>query len=232
MSLNRKAYSLAGATHAWKSHNHSRAKGLGQFLFPFQSLADRSNYSALVTACEESTSGFKAHLFPIEVGCLRYSPNSLLHCLEAFGLPKSTARQLRTQCSRVARRCSCIIFLRRGIKPSQEMSRLYSATATKSKMDILMFQKKVIQANLVQMRKRADHCELQLSNDHVCNFPFKTYFRSSFWVFLSEYQTTRFLQRIFLFFCVFTSGVFQMLLYQVETNVWHQSNWPERDERL
>ena len=82
-----------------------------------------SKYSALVTACEES--GFKAHLFPIEVGCLGYSPHSLLHCLEALGLPKSTARQLRTECSRVARRCSYIIFLRRGIKPWQEMSRLY-----------------------------------------------------------------------------------------------------------
>ena len=31
-----------------------------------------SKYSALVSACEES--GFKAHLFPIEVGCLGYSP--------------------------------------------------------------------------------------------------------------------------------------------------------------
>ena len=82
-----------------------------------------SKYSALVTVCEES--GFKAHLFPIELGCLGYSPHSLLHCLEALGLPKSTAQQLRTECSRVARRCSYIIFLRRGIKPWQEMSRLY-----------------------------------------------------------------------------------------------------------
>ena len=39
-------------------------------------LEDRKSfkYSALVNACEES--GFKAHLFPIEVGCLGYSLHS------------------------------------------------------------------------------------------------------------------------------------------------------------
>ena len=42
-------------------------------------------------------------------------PHSLLRCLEALGLPKLTARQLRTNCSVVARRCSYIIFLRHGI---------------------------------------------------------------------------------------------------------------------
>ena len=82
-----------------------------------------SKYSAVVTACEES--GFNAHLFPIEVGCLGCSPHSLFHCLEALGLPKSTARQLHTECSRVAQRCSYIIFLGHGIKPWQEMSHLY-----------------------------------------------------------------------------------------------------------
>ena len=48
--------------------------------------------------------------FPIEVGCLGYSPHSLLHCLEAFGLPKSTARQLRPEWSRVTWRCSYTSF--------------------------------------------------------------------------------------------------------------------------
>ena len=52
----------------------------------------------------------------------------------------------------------------------------YSATATKSKMDILMLKKKkVILAKLLQMRKRAHHRELQLSNYHVFNFQYKTY---------------------------------------------------------
>ena len=41
-----------------------------------------------------------------------------------------------------------------------------------------MFQKKVFYANLVQMRKRAHHRELQLSNYYVCNFQFKTYLGS------------------------------------------------------
>ena len=50
------------------------------------------------------------------------------------------------------------------------------------------------------MRKRAHHCELQLSNYHVCNFQFKTYFGSCvLGGLLSECQATRFLQRLFFF---------------------------------
>ena len=44
-----------------------------------------SKYSALVTACEES--GFKTHMFALEVGCLGYCPHSFLHCFEALRLP-------------------------------------------------------------------------------------------------------------------------------------------------
>ena len=51
------------------------------------------------------------------------------------------------------------------------------------------------------MRKRAHHCELQLSNYHVCNFQFKTYFGSC--VFFEGFRLSArlqgFLQRIFFY---------------------------------
>ena len=71
-----------------------------------------SKYAELATTCEGN--GFRVHLFPIEVGCLGFCPHSILDALEALGLPKSTARQIRTECSRVALRCSYVIFLRRN----------------------------------------------------------------------------------------------------------------------
>ena len=83
--------------------------------------------------------------------------------------------------------------------------------------------------NLGQMRQRAHHHELQLTNYHICNFQFKTYFGSCVSRgFSSECQATRFLQRIFLFLCIFTSGVFQTLIY-IGTNVLQQSNWLKND---
>ena len=63
-----------------------------------------TKYSALVTACEEN--GFKTHMFALEVGCLGYCPHSFLHCFEALGLPKSAARQIRSQASKTALRSS------------------------------------------------------------------------------------------------------------------------------
>ena len=48
------------------------------------------------------------------------------------------------------------------------------------------------------MRKRAHHRELQLSNNHVCNFQLKSYFGSCvFWRLSSECQATRFSQGLF-----------------------------------
>ena len=61
-----------------------------------------TKYSALVMACEEN--GFKTHMFALEVGCLGYCPHSFLHCFEALGLPKSTARQIRSEASKTALR--------------------------------------------------------------------------------------------------------------------------------
>ena len=61
-----------------------------------------SKYSASVTACEEN--GFKTHMLALEVRCLGYClgfcPHSFLHCFEALGLPKSAARQIRSEASK------------------------------------------------------------------------------------------------------------------------------------
>ena len=61
---------------------------------------------------------------------------------------------------------------------------------------------------------------------------FKTYFGSCVFFFISggggggssECQDTRFFRGVFLFLCVFTSGVFQTLLY-IGRIIWQQSNW-------
>ena len=39
-------------------------------------------------------------MFILEVGCLGYCPYSFLHCFEALGLPKSAARQIRSEASK------------------------------------------------------------------------------------------------------------------------------------
>ena len=67
-----------------------------------------TKYSALVTACEGN--GFKTHMFALEVGCLGYCPHSFLHCFEALGLPKSAARQIRSEASKTALRSSYVLF--------------------------------------------------------------------------------------------------------------------------
>ena len=67
-----------------------------------------SEYSALVTGCEEN--GFKTHMFALEVGCLGYCPHSFLHCFEALCLPKSAARQIRSEASKTALRSSYVLF--------------------------------------------------------------------------------------------------------------------------
>ena len=72
-----------------------------------------SKYASLARTCEEN--GFTTHFFALEVGCLRFCPHSFLTCLEALGLPKSLARKFRTECARVALRCSYLLYLRRGI---------------------------------------------------------------------------------------------------------------------
>ena len=72
-----------------------------------------SKYAPLARTCEEH--GFTTHVFALEVGCLGFCPHTFLTCFEALGLPKSSARQIRTECARVALRCSYLLYLRRGI---------------------------------------------------------------------------------------------------------------------
>ena len=81
------------------------------------------NYEDLVSSCEQN--GYKTHFFAVEVGCLGYCPHSLLHCFESLGLPKSTARQIRSEASRTALRSSYILFLRRGIPTWGNLKALY-----------------------------------------------------------------------------------------------------------
>ena len=82
-----------------------------------------SKYSALVTACEEN--GFKTHMFALEVGCLGYCLHSFLHCVEALGLPKSAARQIRSEASKTALRSLYVLFLRRGMPTWECQAVLY-----------------------------------------------------------------------------------------------------------
>ena len=70
-------------------------------------------YASLARTCEEN--GFTTHFFALEVGCLGFCPHSFLTYLEALRLPKSSACKIRTECARVALRCSNFLYLRRGI---------------------------------------------------------------------------------------------------------------------
>ena len=72
-----------------------------------------SRYASLRNSCEEN--GWCCSLFAIEVGCLGFVSLSLLRCLENLGFSRSLARQARNECSRIALRCSYLLFLRRGI---------------------------------------------------------------------------------------------------------------------
>ena len=49
-------------------------------------------------------------MFALEVGCLGYCPHSFFHCFEALGLPKSAARQIRSEASKTALRSSYVLF--------------------------------------------------------------------------------------------------------------------------
>ena len=81
-----------------------------------------SRYAHLRTECEEN--GWQCSLYAIEVGCLGFVSLSLLRCLEDLGLSRSLVRKVRNECSRVALRCSYLLFLRRGISTWSEFQPL------------------------------------------------------------------------------------------------------------
>ena len=83
----------------------------------------KSKYIPLASTCEENS--FRVHLIPIEVGRLGYCPHSLLLSLETLGMPRSTACNIPTECSRVALRCSYLLYLRREIRELNTQQVLY-----------------------------------------------------------------------------------------------------------
>lgn len=72
-----------------------------------------SRYASLCTLCTEN--GWRCSLYAVEVGCLGFVSLSLLQCFENLGFSRSLARRVRNECSRVALRCSYLLFLRRQI---------------------------------------------------------------------------------------------------------------------
>ena len=64
-----------------------------------------SKYASLARTCEEMVLQHISLL--LEVGCLGFCPHS---CLEALGLPKSSAHKIRTECARMAQRPTSSIF--------------------------------------------------------------------------------------------------------------------------
>ena len=91
--------------------NYSRTKKIVIMLELTVPLEDRSHLAhdrktsknaPLARTCEEH-------------GFLGFCPHMFLTCFEALGLPKSSARQIRTECARVALRYSYLPYLPRGI---------------------------------------------------------------------------------------------------------------------
>ena len=71
-------------------------------------------YSALLATCENN--GWHATHFPVEVGSRGWVAHSLLACLQKLGFSASWRKKVRRECSRVALRCSYLLYLRRSIK--------------------------------------------------------------------------------------------------------------------
>ena len=71
-------------------------------------------YSALLATFENN--GWHATHFPVEVGSRGQVAHSLLACLQKLGFSASWRKTVRRECSRVALRCSYLLYLRRSIK--------------------------------------------------------------------------------------------------------------------
>ena len=66
-------------------------------------------YSALLATCENN--GWHATHFPVEVGSRGWVAHSLLACLQKLGFSASWRKKVRHECSRVALRCSYLLYL-------------------------------------------------------------------------------------------------------------------------
>ena len=71
-------------------------------------------YLPLLVNCESN--GWHATHFPVEVGCRGFVAFSLTRCLKDLGFPTYWAKRVRNECSRVAQRCSYLLYLRRSIR--------------------------------------------------------------------------------------------------------------------
>ena len=84
------------------------------------------NFLPLLVNCESNgwhgeSNGWHATHFPVEVGCRGFVAFSLVafsltRCLKDLGFPTYWAKRVRNECSRVAQRCSYLLYLRRSIR--------------------------------------------------------------------------------------------------------------------
>ena len=79
-------------------------------------------YSELLASCENND--WHATHFPVEVGSRGWVAHSLISCLQKLGFSASWRNKVRRECSRVALRCSYLLYLRRSIKPWNNINEL------------------------------------------------------------------------------------------------------------
>ena len=68
----------------------------------------------LLVNCESN--GWHATHFPEKMSCRGFVAFSLTCCLKDLGFPTYWAKRVRNECSRVAQRCSYLLYLRRSIR--------------------------------------------------------------------------------------------------------------------
>ena len=71
-------------------------------------------YSTQLATCENN--GWHATHFSVEVGSRGWVAQSLLTCLQKLGFPATWRKKVWRECSRVALRCSYLLYLRRSIQ--------------------------------------------------------------------------------------------------------------------
>ena len=72
------------------------------------------------------TTSWHATHFPVEVGSRGWVAHSLLACLQKLGFSASWRKKVRRECSRVALRCSYLLYLRRSIKTWNSFQRAFT----------------------------------------------------------------------------------------------------------
>ena len=90
-------------------------------------------YSALLATCENN--GWHATHFPAVVGSWGWVAHSLFACLQKLGFSASWRKNVRWECSRVALRCSYLLYLCRSIKTWNSFNELspYPSAASENR---------------------------------------------------------------------------------------------------